>query len=473
MTDLTTIKEDHTKRITKAALLIFFVSSLLYCYTFLIQVMPSAIARPLMHDFVVSTTTFGIFSSSFYWLYTSAQIPAGLLIDRFGSRITLSTATLICGLGTIVFGLTHSIDVAILSRTLEGVTAAFSFTAVIYLVIRWFPPATLAMFAGVLQLLASIGAISGGSLFADMLNYYPWRTIVIAIGCIGIIVALVMWYIIKNHPAETKPIKITTKEKPLPKLSMLDSMEIVLNNPQTWYVAIYAFCIWGPTLAFAALWGIPFLKTSLHLSTLHAANAIAIVWIGIGLGSPIIGLVSDKIKKRRLPLIIAALIGMVSMACIIYIPNTMPRFILYIMLFLVGTALSAQALTFAVVKDNNHIRTAGAAIGFNNMAVVLGGVILQPFIGKLLDMNFQGIIVNGSRTYQLHNYYTAFAILPLCFLIAIIMSILFIKETHCKPVYTSIDLAHKKLPKTATLQPLSNDLLGTYNIQHSIRHFYF
>ena len=151
----------------------------------------------------------------------------------------------------------------------------------------------------------------------------------------------------------------------------------------------------------------------------------------------------------------------------------MPRFILYIMLFLVGIALSAQALTFAVIKDNNHTSTLGAASGFNNMAVVLGGVILQPFIGELLDINFQGVIVNGARVYQLHNYYTAFAVLPLCFLIAIIISTIFIKETRCKSIYPNIDFARKKLPKTAALQPLNNDLLGTYNIQHSIRHFYF
>jgi len=468
MADLTKTEDVYTKKITKVALLIFCISSLFYCYTFTVQVIPSAISHDLIHDFVISTTTFGIFSSSFYWLYTSAQIPAGLLIDRFGSRISLTIATFTCGLGTVIFGLTHSIDMAILGRTLEGISAAFSFTGVIYLIVKWFPPAMLAMFIGLLQLTASVGAISGESVIANMLRHYSWRTIITTSGFIGIAIALIIWLVVKDHPTHRK--NNISKNKKL-EFGMLQSIYIILSNPQTWYIALFAFCVWGPTLAFAALWGIPFLKTSLHISTFHAANTIAIIWIGIGLGSPTIGWLSDKIKRRCLPLIVTALLGLIAMYCVVYVPH-LPRFILYITLFAIGIALSAQTLTFAIVKDNNPVDIISTANGFNNMAVVLSGVMLQPFIGKLLDMNFHGTIINGMKIYQPHNYHIAFSVLPVCFLIAAIIGIFFIKETHCKPAY-NIDLIRKKLSNSSNLQPFTEDLSAIYNIQHSIKHFYF
>lgn len=469
MTDLATTKEVRDKKMLIVGLLIFIISSLFYCYTYAIQVMPSAISRNLIHDFAISTTTFGIFSSSFYWLYTSAQIPAGLLVDRFGSRTTLALATLICGIGTIMFGLTHYISIAILGRCLEGASAAFSFVGVIYLIIRWFPPAMLAMLVGVLQLTASVGAISGGSILADLLEYHHWRIIAVLIGCIGIAIACIIFLAVRNQPAHTK--KETSATPVRSKFNMMQSMYIVLNNPQTWHIALYAFCIWGPTLAFAALWGIPFLRTSLHISTFHAANAIAIIWIGIGVGSPLIGWISDKIKKRRLPLIITALIGLICMSGVIYIPH-IPKLLLFILLFGIGLSLSAQTLTFGAVKDNNPVDITGAANGFNNMAVVLSGVVLQPFIGKLLDVNFHGTVTNGVRIYQVHNYHIAFIILPVCFLIAVLISIIFIKETNCQPVF-DMNLIRKKLLKIGTLPPFTEDLSEIYNIQHSIKHFYF
>lgn len=469
MTELAKTKDVHVRSVTKIALLVFFVSSLFYCYTFTVQVIPSAISRDLIHDFVISSTTFGIFSSSFYWLYTSAQIPAGLLIDRFGARSSLAIATFVCGLGTIIFGLTHSINVAVIGRTLEGISAAFSFTGVIYLIARWFPPAMLAMFVGILQLTASVGAISGESVIACVLNNYNWRAIITTAGIIGIIIALVIWLIVKNHPQRSKTNSV--KNQATAEFGMLQSIYIILSNPQTWYLSLFAFCIWGPTLAFAALWGIPFLKTSLNINTYHAANAIAIIWIGIGAGSPIIGWLSDKIKKRRLLLIYTAILGLFSMSGVIYIPHP-PTFVLYLMLFAIGIALSSQTLTFAVVKDNNPVEILSTANGVNNMAIVLSGVMLQPLIGKLLDLNFNGAVVNGIRTYQLHNYYIAFSILPICFLVATIISILFIKETHCKSTY-DLELIHEKLNKNSTMQPFAEDLSSVYDSQHSIKHFYF
>ncbi|MGD9108981.1 MAG: MFS transporter [Gammaproteobacteria bacterium] len=467
MTDLATTEDALDKKMLIIGLLIFIISSLFYCYTFAIQVMPSAISHNLIRDFAISTTTFGIFSSSFYWLYTSAQIPAGLLVDRFGSRTTLAFATFICGIGTIMFGLTHYISIAILGRCLEGASAAFSFVGVIYLIIRWFPPAMLAMLVGVLQLTASVGAISGGSILANLLEHHNWRIIAVSIGCIGIAIACFIFLIVRNQPVHIKQENSAKRSE----FNMLQSMYIVLNNPQTWHIALYAFCIWGPTLAFAALWGIPFLRTSLHISTFHAANAIAIIWIGIGVGSPLIGWISDKIKKRRLPLIITALLGLICMSGVIYIPH-IPKFLLLILLFGIGLALSAQTLTFGIVKDNNPVDTTGAANGFNNMAVVLSGVILQPFIGKLLDMNFHGTIINGVRIYQVHNYHIAFIALPACFLIAVLMSTIFIKETNCEPAY-DINFIRKKILQTETLPSFTEDLSEIYNTQHSIKHFYF
>lgn len=467
MNDLATTKETFDKKMLTIAFSIFIISSLFYCYSYTVQVMTSSIAKQLIHDFTLNTTGLGILSSSFFLLYASAQIPAGLLVDRYGARTTLSLAIFLCGAGTLMFGMTQYLDVAILGRCLEGASAAFSFVGVIYLIIRWFPPAMLAMLVGVLQLTASVGAIGGGSMFASLLKLYHWRSIVVVIGITGIVIAFMIFLVARNQPAHCENTSLNKKSE----FNMLQSMRIVLNNPQSWYVALYSFCIWGPALAFAALWGPPFLKTSLHMTNVQANNAIAMIWIGIGFGSPLIGWISDTYKTRRLPLIITALIGLICMTGAIYI-NNISTPLLFTLLFGVGFALSSQTLTFAVVKDNNPVEITGAANGFNNMAVVISGAILQPLIGKLLDMNFHGQIINGVRVYQSHNFHIALITLPICFLITILMSTFFIKETHCEPTY-DINIIRNKLLNATTLPPFTEDLAEIYDMQRSIKRFYF
>jgi MFS family permease len=104
---------------------------------------------------------------------------------------------------------------------------------------------------------------------------------------------------------------------------------------------------------------------------------------------------------------------------------------MYFLLFLFGTAASGQSLSFGLVKDQSHPRVVGTAIGFNNMAVVAGGAIFQPLVGVLLDWNWKGEIVGGVPVYSATNYRWALVILPICYLVGIIISTFFLKETYC------------------------------------------
>ncbi|EKE01050.1 MAG: Major facilitator family transporter [uncultured bacterium] len=69
------------------------------------------------------------------------------------------------------------------------------------------------------------------------------------------------------------------------------------------------------------------------------------------------------------------------------------------------------------------------------MAVVAGGLLFQPLVGRILDFCWQGMIQDGVRVYSLHGYQMALVVLPICYFIAAVMSAFFIKETHCIAVW--------------------------------------
>ena len=74
-------------------------------------------------------------------------------------------------------------------------------------------------------------------------------------------------------------------------------------------------------------------------------------------------------------------------------------------------------------------------MGFNNMAVVIGGAILQPLVGAILDGTSNGAMDHGVQVYTAASYEKALLIIPVIYLIGLIVSLAFIKETHCKAKY--------------------------------------
>lgn len=414
-------------RLHMVSIFIFLIASLFYIYEFALQVSPSVITSDLMRTFSVDATRLGLLGASFFFTYTIMQLPGGLILDRFGARMTLTVVGTLCAFGALIFSEAVNLPMAAFGRILMGIGGAFAFNSVLYLILRWFPPAYFAFFVGLLQILCTVGAIGGGSVLAILTEKIGWRHAMALFALIGFIIVVISWAGVRNQPYD--PVNAEREEARLFK-----NLKEIIKNPQTWLIAIYSVSIWAPMVGFSALWGIPFLKTSEHLSSVGAANAIAFSWIGAATASPVIGWLSDQIKHRNMLLTSVAFLGFTALLILIFIPNLSYTTTLFL-LFLVGVSASGQSLIFAVVKDINRFQAVSTANGFNNMAVVIGGLLFQPLIGKLLDWRWSGVFFENERIYTLSSYQIALTILPVCCLIATVVSLFFIRETYCKPAF--------------------------------------
>lgn len=417
---------------TLMACLICLLATVFLLYEFILQVAPSVMTRELMRDLSLSTAGLGAMTAFYYYAYTPMQLPAGLLFDRFGPRRLLTLATLACAIGALCFSVaTHTI-MASTGRLMMGMGSAFAFIGALVLVARWFPPHYFAVLTGIVQLSASIGAIAGQAPLAAAIQQWGWRETIWGLGLFGLILTALIWLIVRDAPATAR---VNTSQQTLSFGQELQRLRQVLGHRQTWLISLYSFAVWAPVTAFAALWGIPYLVTAYGLSTPVASGACGMIWLGIGLGSPLLGWWSDRIAQRCLPLTCAALLGLVSTVLIIYWP--LSPFWLYVNLFIMGLGATGQALAFGLVKDNNRPEVTGTAIGFNNMAVVAGGALFQPLVGWLLNGNGLASTLSTNHTpiYSLSLYQHAFIALPLCYLIAAITSHFYLRETHCKPAY--------------------------------------
>lgn len=381
----------------------------------------------LMRDFSVGAAGLSIISAFYYYSYTPMQLPAGLLYDRFGPRRVLTVAILICTAGAFFFCATNSIAMASAGRFFMGIGSAFSFIGALLLVSRWFPPQYFALIAGIVQLMSSLGAICGQIPIAAAVNSLGWRHTLIWVSIFGLVLAVVVWLVVKDHPPGAA-VEGTHYEK-----GELQRLRAVLGKSQSWYIGIYSFAAWGPVVVFAALWGIPYLAQRYGISTTMASTALSMIWLGVGVGSPLFGWLSDLIRRRCIPLAFCSLLGVISGVGVLYLPHISFAW-MYVFLFMFGLAASGQSLAFALVKDNNLANVVGTAIGFNNMMVVAGGAIFQPLAGILLHAHWAGHYLNGAPVYSTQDYVAAMIVIPFCGILGLIMSLFFLRETYCDDV---------------------------------------
>lgn len=397
------------------AIVIFILMALFLCFEMGLQVSPGVMTHELTDALKLNAFGLGLMSGVYFVTYTVMQIPSGLLYDRANFRKIVTIAITICAIGAGLFGLAQVMFEGALARLFMGFGSAFAFLSVLTVAARYFDKKYFAMLTGIAQLLAALGAIGGEIPVAWAVKHIGWRDTMLGLAGFGIVLMLVIWWFLQNACMGRK-VEAQTE-------SVKTSLKTISKNKQTWLIALYVFCNWAPVTAFASLWGVPFLKQAYQLSTPAAASLISIIWLGIGLASPVIGALSDYWGRRKPILVLMGLIGLISVLVIVYIP-TLPMWLLGVMLFTAGMGSAGQIVTFAVIRDYTAPQRTSTAIGFNNMAMVASGIIVQPLVGRLLNW------ISGNATdFTVSEFQHALIVLPIAFLICVVIALFGIRET--------------------------------------------
>ena len=223
---------------------------------------------------------------------------------------------------------------------------------------------------------------------AKLVNVTGWREASFILALVGVVLAGLLWRYVRDYPDghrtyETGP---GLKEE-------WTRLVAVCGKMHTWLIGGYAFTIWTPIAVFAALWGVPFLQARYDVSVVVASGMCSLIWIGIGIGSPLLGWLSDRMDNRRFALGLSAVFGLIASLFILYDKNLsfgMANFILLIL----GLGAGGQSVSFAVVRDYNPPQLVGTAAGVNNLAVLIGGSFFT-LVGVFLHRSQDWHIIMG------------------------------------------------------------------------------
>ena len=379
-----------------------------------------------MLDFGITASSFGVMSAFYLFAYTPMQLPVGVLIDWFGVKKLLSGASLVCGLGAIAFSLAQTATVASFGRLLIGGSSAFAFVSMVYITSHWFPKKKRALLIGLANSIAMVGASFGGGPLASLIKLIGWRVAIFGFGLFGILLAIFIYVVIRSDDKD-KSIEDATYHKPTP---LKTSLKSVFSNWKSWINALVAISLYMTTTAFAGLWAVSFIQEAHHVTKTVAGYCSSIFFLGWLVGGPIIGLISDRLNLRMVVLRYSIVFAAITLAIILFITN-IPLWSVFALMFILGVFSSAELLNFSISIEVNAAYVKATAAAFTNFMVSVGDSIAQPLIGFLLDMRWQGTLINGIRKYSLSDYQFALAFLPVVMIVGFFISFI-LKSESCE-----------------------------------------
>ena len=402
------------------------LAAFFYFYEVFIQVSPGVMVPELMRAFAINAAAVGNLAAFYFYIYAPMQIPVGLLIDRYGPRRLMTLAATCCALGCFLFGTAKILGIAEIGRLFIGFGSAFAVVGCLNIAAVWFPVRRFAFLTGLMVTIGSLGAIGAEAPLALLVSSMGWRTSMLILAVIGLILSILIWLCIRD---KQNPGMQLVQSKRAPFLAALFQ---VIKGKQSWIIAIYGGLVFAPTSIFGGLWGVPFLVSAYHLDRPVAAGVMSMLFIGWVVGGPIGGWCSDYIHRRLPTLYIASIGALITLTTVIYVPN-LTLFHLNVLLFAFGFFSSWFLPSFSIIREIHSSSATATALGFMNGINMVGGAAGQPFVGFLLDLCWKGNMLEGARVYTLANFHSALIAIPIM-LTASLFFVPFIRETHCKPI---------------------------------------
>lgn len=357
-------------RSKKLGWMIWFIASIFYAYQYILRVMPNIMLNDIMQQFDISAATFGQFSGVYYIGYSLMHLPIGILLDRYGPRVVMTTCTLLTVVGLLPLLFATHWAYPILGRILVGAGSSAAILGIFKIVRIAFNERHFPRMLSLSVTIGLMGAIYGGAPVNYMREMFGYQTVIQLFVLSGIILAGVTYWIIPHIQSQTQH-------------TVFSNIKEVVSNPRVVWACLFAGMMVGPLEGFADVWGTVFLKQVYGFNDALASSLPSMIFIGMCFGGPLLSFIAEKIGNY-LATIIGAGVAMATsfLLLLTYDLSATPISILFI---LVGACSAYQIL--AIYKASSYARehVVGLTTAFANMIIMIFGYAFHSIMGAVIN----------------------------------------------------------------------------------------
>jgi predicted MFS family arabinose efflux permease len=280
---------------------VFLLFSAGYFVSYVFRGVNLGFAPLITHDLGLSAADLGVLTSLYFLGFAGAQLPAGVLLDHFGSRRVTAGMLLFAAAGIWVFGAAHSIGMMMLGRLLIGVGVSVCLGAAFKALAQHFEAARLPLMNGLVMAVGGLGGVAVGSPLTWVLTFTSWRVVCGALGVLTILVALALWALAPQTRDSHRQASLGAQFK---------GTWHILNSAAFWKIASFSVVTQGVFYAMQSLWVGAWMRDVMGLAPREAAAQVSILGFAMMAGCVGFGAAARGLEKRGISLYAFCGIGM-------------------------------------------------------------------------------------------------------------------------------------------------------------------
>jgi MFS family permease len=341
-------------------------------YLFSFQTGYAIVNSSVQQDIGLTVAQVATIAAVYTWAFAICQFFGGALLDRLGSRKVLPISIALVTLGIFVFANAQSFAMLLLSQVIIALGSCTGFVGAGYIGGKWFGMAKFSFMFGLVQVVAALTSAFSQNLIGLALTSMTWRYLFNATAVFGILLFVLGAIYIKNPT----PVVGAGDGGAGFFASVIKSMAEVAKVGHVWIAALVGALTFGAMLALGVVWA-PKLLMVHGLSETTANLGASMLWLGLAAGSALIPHWSDMIRRRKLPIALGAIIQLLVLLGLLYVPNlgTVPAIALC---FVFGFANASHMLAFSTAADvvqPSQIGTSAAIV--NGIMFIVGGILIS------------------------------------------------------------------------------------------------
>ena len=402
---------------------IFILTCSLFVLSQFYRVSVAVITPNLMTDLALSTKSLSLMSASFFYAFALTQIPIGIYLDRIGPRLTMACLSMVAVAGGLVFAWADSAGDLIFGRLLLGIGMACNLMGTFKLLTLWFDPFRFATLTALVVSFGTAGNMAATTPLVLLVQAFGWRITFSLISFVNLLLVILFFLIVRDRPdPQPHPVEMPASSGNL-RATFVDIFNL-FRKRDYWIISWGTFCRYGVFAAIQALWAGPYLFSVMQLSQVKAGNMLFLLSLGVILGGPFCGMLSDRVFKTRKWIVIPGLLGMASTLIVLaFLPAATPLIILAALFFLFGVVSSVGGIMYPHIKELMPIEKAGTAMTGINFFTMTGAAVFLQGLGNIMQVVYPGAAM-GAGAFKVAFLLCAF------FLLSVGLFYLATKDTH-------------------------------------------
>jgi MFS family permease len=347
-----------------------------YFLSYLYRTANAVIGPVLSKDLDLGAGSLGLLTSAYFLAFAAAQLPLGMLLDRFGARRVESGLLLIAAAGAVVFALGQSVTELAIGRGLIGLGVSACLMAAFKAFSLWFPLDRQASLTGWIMTSGGLGALAASAPLEAALRFAGWREIFFALAALTLAVAIWLFLSVPERHADHPPEPLSVQ---------WNGVKTVFASAHFWRFVPLGLTLTGGFMAVQSLWSISWLMQVNGYDRTTAADHLAGMSVAMLISYVLIGLLATGLARRgiRPVMLLASGLGLSLLTlALIATESTHQSYLLWVAY---GSFSSFGTLAYSQAAAGFPVVLSGRANTAFNLMVFVGAFGVQWGLGVLID----------------------------------------------------------------------------------------